>query len=223
MEKLNVIITGATGMIGEGVLHECLNHDQVESVLVISRTSAGYTHPKLKEIIHSDFFNFSGIEDQLAGYNACYFCLGVTSVGKSEEEYTRFTYDLTIGFAAILAKLNPEMTFCYISGTGTGTDKRQMWAKVKGRTEQDLMNLGFKAVYNFRPSGIQPFLPLKKSQTYYRSYKLLGWLLPLMKRIFPNSVISLRDFAAAMINSSLVGYHSNFIEVSDMKVLAQKL
>ncbi len=223
MDKLRVIITGATGMIGEGVLHECLNHDQVESVLVIGRTKTGYLHSKLKEITHADFFDLSVIENELSGYNACYFCLGVTSIGKTEEEYTRFTYDLTIGFAGILASLNPGMTFCYISGTGTGIAKRQMWAKVKGRTELDLMKLGFKAVYNFRPAGIQPFLPLKRSQTYYRSYKLIGWLLPIVKLFAPNSVISLKDFAAAMINVSIRGYSSNFIEVKDMKLLAQKL
>lgn len=220
MDKLKIVLTGATGMIGEGVLHECLNHELVEKVLVINRKPCGYSHVKLTEIIHPDFFDFSAIEDQLSGYNACYFCLGVTSVGKNEADYTRFTHTLTIGFAETLVKMNPDMIFCYISGTGTGIDKRQMWAQVKGKTELDLMKLGFKQVYNFRPAGIQPFLPLKPSQTYYRSYKLFGWLIPVVKIFFPNSAITLKEFAAAMINVSLLGYQSNFIEVKDMKVLA---
>lgn len=222
MDKLRVIITGATGMVGEGVLHECLQHSHVEKVLVIGRSTCGYSHPKLTEILHADFFDFTSIEDQLSGYNACYFCLGVTSVGKNEADYTKFTYTLTIGFATILAKLNPEMTFCYISGAGTGMEKRQMWARVKGKTENDLMQLGFKAVYNFRPAGIKPFLPLKPSQTYYKSYKYFGWLLPVVKLFFPNAIITLKTFAAAMINSSLVHNSKSILEVKDIKRMAKE-
>lgn len=223
MDKLKVIITGATGMVGEGVLYECLHHPEVEKVLVISRKSCGYSHPKLTEIIHGNFQDFSSISDSLKGYNACYFCLGVTSVGKSEAEYTKLTYTMTLGFATILASLNPEMTFCYISGAGTDSSEkgRSMWARVKGKTENDLFKLPFKQVYNFRPGGIKPFLPLRQTQTYYKTYKYLGWLFSLMKVVTPNLVITMKELAAAMINASLVGYSKNILEMKDMKALAK--
>jgi uncharacterized protein YbjT (DUF2867 family) len=223
MSKLKVIITGATGMIGEGVLYECLNHPDIDSVLVITRSSTGYSHPKLTEIIHNDFSNISSLGNRLKGYNACYFCLGVTSVGKNEAYYTRLTYTLTLNFAKTLAEYNPEMTFCYISGAGTdSTEKgRTMWARVKGKTENELMKLPFKQVYNFRPGGIEPFLPLRPTQTYYKTYKYLKVVFVLMKLIAPGMVITLKDLAAAMINSTLVGYHTNVLEMKDMKVLAK--
>jgi len=223
MNKLKVIITGATGMVGEGVLFECLHYPEVEGVLVITRKSCGYLHPKLTEIIHSDFLDISSLSDRLTGYNACYFCLGVTSLGKNEAEYTSLTYTLTLNFATTLATLNPDMAFCYISGANTdSTEKGQtMWARVKGKTENDLMKLPFKQVYNFRPGGIEPFLPLKPSQTYYKTYKYLGWLFSLMKVIAPNLVITLKDLAAAMINASLTGYPKNILEMKDMKLLAK--
>ena len=223
MSKLKVIITGATGMIGEGVLYECLHHPEVERVLVITRSSTGYSHPKLTEIIHNDFSDISSLGDRLNGYNACYFCLGVTSVGRNETDYTRLTYTLTLNFAKTLAGHNPEMTFCYISGAGTdSTEKgRTMWARVKGKTENDLMKLPFKQVYNFRPGGIEPFLPLRPTQTYYKTYKYLKTIFVLMKLIAPGMVITLKDLAAAMINSTLIGYHTNVLEMKDMKVLAK--
>ena len=222
MNKLKVIITGATGMVGEGVLYECLHHADIEKVLVITRNSCGYSHPKLTEIIHSDFSDISSLSDRLTGYNACYFCLGVTSLGKNEAVYTKLTYTLTMNFATTLAALNPEMTFCYISGAGTdsSTKGRTMWARVKGKTENDLMKLPFKQVYNFRPAGIIPFLPLKPSQTFYKTYRYVGWLLWVMKVITPNYVIGLKDLAAAMINSSITGYSKNILEVKDIKNLA---
>ena len=223
MNKLNVIITGATGMIGEGVLYECLNHPEVERVLVITRNSTGYTHPKLTEIIHQDLSDISSLGDLLNGYNACYFCLGVTAVGKNEADYTRLTYTLTLNFAKTLAEHNPEMTFCYISGAGTDNTEngRTMWARVKGRTENDLMRLPFRKVYNFRPGGIEPFLPLRPTQTYYKTYKYLKPIFVLMKWIAPGMIISLKDLAAAMINSTVVGYHTNVLEMKDMKILAK--
>lgn len=223
MNKLKVIITGATGMIGEGVLYECLNHPEVEKVLVITRTSCGYSHPKLTEIIHGDFFDISPLKERISGYNACYFCLGVTAIGKNEAEYTRLTYTLTLGFAQILASQNPDMTFCYISGAGTDSAEkgRAMWARVKGKTENDLMKLPFRQVYNFRPGGIEPFLPLKPTQTYYKTYKYLKWLFSIVKVLAPNAVITLKDLAAAMINASLVGYQKNILEMKDMKILAK--
>lgn len=223
MDKLRVIITGATGMVGEGVLYQCLNHPEVEKVLVITRHSCGYTHPKLTEIIFSDFSDFSTLNDRISGYNSCYFCLGVTSLGKKEAEYTRLTYALTLNFAATLAKLNPDMTFCYVSGAGTDSSEkgRTMWARIKGKTENDLMKLPFKKVYNFRPAGIRPFLPLRPSQTFYKTYKYVAWLFPVLEVISPNLVINLTDLAIAMINSSLTGYSKNILEVKDIKCLAK--
>jgi uncharacterized protein YbjT (DUF2867 family) len=152
-KPIKVIITGATGMVGEGVLHECLNHPMVEEVLIVNRKPFGMEHPKLKEIIHADFFDISPIRDQVKGYDACFFCLGVSSVGLKEDEYYRLTHTLTLNFATILAAANPNMTFEYISGAGTDkTEKgRSMWARVKGKTENDLAKLPFKKVYNFRP------------------------------------------------------------------------
>ena len=144
--KIRTIITGATGMVGEGVLHECLQHADVEKVLVINRKPCGVKHPKLTEIIHSNFLDFSPIEAQLKGYNACYCCLGVSSVGMKEPEYTRFTYDLTMHVAKTLIRQNPDMTFIYVSGSGTDSSEKGnlMWARVKGKTENDLFKLGFK-------------------------------------------------------------------------------
>jgi len=210
-------------MVGEGVLYECLNHPEVEKVLVITRKSCGYSHPKLTEIIHEDFLDVSSQSDRLTGYNACYFCLGVTSLGKNEVEYTRLTYTLTLNFATTLASLNPEMTFCYISGAGTdSTEKgRTMWARVKGKTENDLMKLPFRQVYNFRPGLIEPFLPLRPTQTFYKTYKYLKWMVLIMKVIAPKYIISLKDLAAAMINASLIGYPATILEIKDMKLLVK--
>ncbi len=224
MNKLKVIITGATGMIGEGVLYQCLQHESIEKVLVLTRTTCGYKHPKLTEIIHSDFLDISSLSDELKGYNACFFCLGISSVGKSEKEYTRLTYTLTLNFASTLTTLNPDMTFCYISGTGTdSTEKgRTMWARVKGKTENDLMKLPFKRVFNFRPAGIMPFLPLKPSQAFYKPYKYAGWLLYVMRWIAPRYIVKLQDFATAMINAALIGYPKNILEVNDIKQLAKR-
>ena len=162
MKKLKIIITGSTGMVGEGVLHECLHHPDVESVLVINRKTCGVTHPKLTEILHPDFLDMTGLTELVAGYNACFFCLGVSSVGMKQPEYTRITYTLTMNFATLLAGKNPDMTFCYISGAGTANSEKgkMMWARVKGKTENDLMKLPFSQVYNFRPAGIVPFLKL---------------------------------------------------------------
>lgn len=223
MNKLKVIITGATGMVGEGVLFECLHHDELEKVLVITRTSCGYLHPKLTEIIHSNFSDISSLSDRLTGYNACYFCIGVTSLGKSEAEYAKLTYSLTLDFAGTLATLNPDMTFCFISGANTDSTEKgsTMWARVKGKTENDLMKLPFKQVYNFRLGGIEPFLPLKPSQTYYKTYKYLKWIFSIMKVISPKYIITLKDLAAAMINASLIGYSKNILEMKDMKILAK--
>lgn len=219
--KLKAILTGATGMVGEGVLHECLQHDEVEQVLVVGRKPCGITHPKLKEIILPDLYNLSVIEDQLTGYHACFFCLGISSVGKKEPEFYKITYKLTMNFAATLSKYNSGMTFCYISGAGTdSTEKgRMMWARVKGKTENDLMKLPFKKVYNFRPGVIKPTKGLKNTLKFYN---YLGWLIPIIKLVAPGSVSSLKELGIAMINAAGKGYEKQVLEVKDIVVLAKK-
>ena len=219
--KIKAIITGVTGMVGEGVLHECLNHSEVESVLVISRKPCGVKHEKLKEIIHKDFSDLSSIEDQLAGYNACYFCAGVSSVGKKEDEYKRITYDLTLNFAHTLVKLNPDMTFCYVSGVGTdSTEKgRSMWARVKGKTENDLLKLPFKATYMFRPGYIQPTKGLKNT---YKTYKLFAPFYPLIKLLFSQYATTLKEIGLTMINVTLYGSDKKVLECRDIVLQSKR-
>ncbi len=151
--KIKAVLFGATGMVGEGVLHECLKHPDVESVLVVNRRSCGVRHEKLSEIIHTNFHDFSDIEHRLSGYNAGFFCMGVSSIRMKEDDYRHVTYDLTIHVADTLLRQNPEMTFCYVSGSGTDSSEkgRVMWARVKGKTENDLMRMSFKSAYMFRP------------------------------------------------------------------------
>ena len=220
-KKIKVIVTGATGMVGEGVMHECLLNSQVEHILIVNRKPSGFTHPKLKEIIHADFFDLSTIADQLAGYDACYFCLGVSSVGMKELEYYKLTYTLTINFAETLVKQNANMEFCYISGASTdGTEKgNSMWARVKGKTENDLMKLPFKSVYNFRPGGMKPTKGLKNTLPYY---KYFIWLYPVMRKFFPKTVSTLAELGQAMINSTLIGYDKHVLEVLDIVKLAHE-
>src|ERR1700744_2575959 len=217
--KIKAIITGTTGMVGEGVLHECLQHPMVEAVLIVNRKPLGVEHPKLKEIIHKDFFDISSIEDQLKGYNACFFCLGVSSVGMKEPEYYKLTYTLTMGFAETLAKLNPDMTFEYISGASTDSTEngRLMWARVKGKTENDLAKLPFKQEYNFRPGYMHPTPGLKNTNKYY---KYITWLYPILRRLTPNSVSKLSELGLAMINAAVYGYDKQILEVKDINQLA---
>lgn len=217
--KIKAIITGATGMVGEGVLHVCLNHPEVESILVINRKPCNQVHPKLKEIIHTDFMDLSKIESQLSGYNACYFCAGVSSVGKKEGEYKHITYDLTMNFAKTVAQLNPGLIFCYVSGTGTdSTEKGKiMWARIKGKTENDLMRLPFKSAYMFRPGYIQPITGLNNS---YKIYKLIAPLFPVWKFLFPNFVVRLEEIGLAMIKCALNGSDKKILECRDIKNLS---
>jgi uncharacterized protein YbjT (DUF2867 family) len=218
--KIKAIVFGATGMVGEGVLHECLHHPDVQSVLVVSRRPCNVHHPKLKELVHSDFFDYAAIEKDLKDYNACYFCLGVTSVGKNEQEYTRLTYDLTMQAARTLSRLNPSMTFCYVSGAGTDSTElgRIMWARVKGKTENDLMKFPFKAVYAFRPGFIKPIQGLKNA---YGISKVLGKAYPVLKALFPKYVCTLEDLGRAMIRVTLTGYSKRVLENKDIAELAK--
>lgn len=209
-------------MVGEGVMHECLQHPLITEVLVINRKPCGVAHPKLKEVLHSDFFDLSPVAAQLQGYDACYFCLGVSSVGMKEEEYFRMTYTLTMHMAQTLSSGTPGMIFCYVSGGGTDSSEkgRLMWARVKGKTENDLMKLPFRQVYNFRPGYMHPTPGLKNTLPYY---KYITWLYPVFKVLFPGTVSTLADLGRAMIAVSLNGYSRTILEVKDIKILSKSL
>jgi len=203
-------------MVGEGVLHQCLSHPDVEQVLVINRRPCGVSHPRLREILHTNFFNLSPIESQLVHYQACFFCLGVSSVGMREGEYSRITHDLTLYVAGLLSRLNPEMVFCYVSGEGTDHTERGriMWARVKGKTENDLLGLPFKNAYMFRPGYIHPIKGLKNTHKYYQA---LSWLYPVLRRFFPQHATSLKELGMAMIHSVNRGYDKPILENKDIE------
>lgn len=213
----NVIITGTTGMVGEGVLIRCLNSTEIDSVLVINRKPCGYTHPKLKEIIHLDFFNFAPIEAQLSGYNACFFCLGITSVGADDDTYYKMTYTLTMHIAETLSKLNKDMTFCYVSGGGTNADGRLKWQKVKGKTENDLMKLPFEQVFNFRPGFIKP---INEQRYAHKFYKYINWMFPIGRAISPNGFCTMTELGDAMINTLSHNNERRVLEGKDIIALA---
>lgn len=216
--KIKAIITGTTGMVGEGVLLECLNNPDVEQVLIISRKPGGFSHPKLQEIIHKDFFNLEAIESKLAGYNACFFCLGTSSVGLSKEEYKHITYDLTVNVGKTLAKLNPEMTFCYLTGAGTDSSEqgRVAWARVKGATENALMRL-FKKSYMFRPGFMKATAGQKNVKGYY---KYIAWTYTLGRSLYPAGFCTLQEVALAMIHVAGKGSSKQILEVKDIVALA---
>lgn len=218
---INAIIFGTTGMVGEGVLHQCLDHPEVASVLIVNRRPYGLQHKKLKEIIHKDFHDLSPIKDQLSGYNACFFCMGVSSVGMKEEDYRKTTYDLTMNVATTLIELNKGMTFTYVSGAGTDSSEkgRIMWARVKGKTENDLLKMPFKAAYMFRPGYIHPMPGMKNT---LKAYKYLGFLYPLFKILFPNSVCSLSDIGTSMIRVCTHGYSKKVLECKDITLLGKQ-
>ena len=217
---MKVIITGTTGMVGEGVMLECLEHRDVEEVLSVSRRPYGASLPKLKECIVPDFMQLDGVADQLRGYDACFFCAGVSSVGKSKPEYTRITYDTTLHFAETVARVNPGVVFTYVSGMGTdSTEKgRMMWARVKGRTENALTRVGFRAEYNFRP-GFMRAMPGQRNLP--GSYKALGWLYPVLRVVMPMYVSTLEDVGRAMIRCVVTGYPKTVLEIRDINQLAR--
>jgi len=221
---MKAIITGSTGMVGKGVLLECLDHESVSEVLVIGRNPVNVKHPKLKELIHKDFSDFSKATAQLKGYDACFFCMGVSSVGMKEADYKHLTYDLTLALARELVQLNPKMTFNYVSGVGTdSTEKgRTMWARVKGKTENDLLSLGFKQAFMFRPGMIIPLRGIKsRTKIYQFMYDYFMWLVKLMKFFSPNSVITTTQLGLAMINSVLKSYPENILHPKDILELSK--
>lgn len=221
--KKRVIITGATGMVGKGVLLECLDHNSINEVLVLGRSPLNIKHPKLKELIHADFTDLTIISNQLSGYDACFFCLGISAAGMKEDEYKRVTYDFTLSLAKTLYKINPEMTFTYVSGEGTDSTEKgsSMWARVKGKTENDLLKLGFKQAFMFRPGAIIPLRGIKsKTKGYQFMYDYFMWMVKLIKFIAPNSVINTTQVGLAMINSMLKGYNKNILHAKDIIILA---
>jgi hypothetical protein len=205
-------------MVGEGVLLECLKHSGVDQVLVINRKPGGVSHAKLREIIHNDFFDLRPIEQQLTGLDACFFCLGVSSVGMSKEEYRHITYDLTLNVAQLLAKLNPATTFCYVTGAGTDSSEQGnvAWARVKGATENALLRL-FKRAYMFRPGFMKATQGQKNVKSYY---KFIAWLYPIGRSVYPAGFCALEEVGLAMIKAAINGYPKQLLEVKDIVALA---
>ncbi len=214
---MKVIITGATGMVGEGVLLECLENKEVTEVLSISRKPCGITHPKMKELLVPDFTKLSDFKSEILGYDACFFCAGISSVGMSQEKFTYITYDTTLAFAKALLEVNKNMTFIYVSGASTdSTEKgRVMWARVKGKTENDLAKLGFKKQFNFRPGGMQAF----KGQIHAKkSYIVIANIL---KFIIPSKILNLSEVGKAMIHAVQRYGIKNILEIKDIRELSK--
>lgn len=221
---MNVILLGATGMIGQGVLRECLLDPEVQSVLAIGRRATAVQHEKLHEIMRTDFSDFSAIEGELSGYDACLFCLGVSSAGMSEQEYSRVTYDVTMAAARILVKQNPGMTFIYVSGAGTDSTERgrMMWARVKGKTENALLELPFKAAYMFRPGYIQPLHGSASSTRLTRVLcAAMRPLYPMWKTLFPKYVTTTEQLGLAMIHVAKHGAPKRILENRDLPGLVR--
>ena len=224
MEQKKVLITGASGMVGKGVLLECLDHPSINEVLVIGRNPIGIEHPKLKELIHKDFTDYSNIKDQLSGVDACFFCLGISSVGIKEPDYKRITYDFTLALAKTLFDINPQLTFNYVSGAGTGSSEkgRVMWVRVKGKTENDLLSFGFKQAFMFRPGIIIPLKGIKsRTKSYQFMYDYFMWLVKCIKAIAPNSVVNTTQIGLAMINSMTSDYPQKILDPKDIIALSE--
>jgi uncharacterized protein YbjT (DUF2867 family) len=218
---MNVLLFGATGMVGQGVLRECLLDPDVQ-LQTIGRSATGIQNAKLRELVHADMFDYSAIEPQLSGFDACFFCLGVTSAGKQEPEYRRLTYDLTMAAAQVLARLNPQMTFIYVSGAGTDSTEqgRMMWARVKGATENALFRLPFKAAYAFRPGLIQPLHGIRSRTALYQLFLMIFKpALSLARRKFPNDVLNTEDIGQAMLIAARRGAPKKALEVRDIRAL----
>ena len=219
---MKVILFGATGMVGQGVLRECLLDADVESVLVIGRSPTGQRHAKLREIVHDDFLDYSAIESELRGYDACFFCLGVSSVGMNAERYRHLTYDITLAAARTLARLNPQLVFVYVTGRGTDSSEKGslMWARVKGKTENDLLKLPFRAAYMFRPAGIQPLHGIRSKTAWVQAiYVVAAPLLSLLNRVAPKYMTTTEQVGRAMIKVAHDGFARPVLESQDINSL----
>jgi len=221
--KIKAIITGTTGMVGKGVLLECLESNDVEAVLVINRKPLGMQHPKLKEVIHKDFFDLGPVKSQLQGYNCCFFCLGVSSAGMNEADFTHLTYDLTLTFAKAFIEQNPGSVFTYVSGAGTDSSEKgsTMWARVKGRTENAILALPFKAAYMFRPGFIEPMKGIKSSTKLYNALYIVLWPFFPLFRAFPKIATDSVKVGKAMINVALRGYDKKHLECADINLISK--
>ena len=220
---MRVLLFGATGMVGQGVLIECLQAADVSLVQSVGRTALNQQHPKLRDVVHQDLLDYRAIEPQLEGFDACFFCLGVTSAGKTEADYSHLTYDITLAAATTLARLNPQMTFVYVSGAGTdSTEKgRSMWARVKGRTENALLKLPFKAAYMFRPGIIQPLRGVRsKTSSYQIFYSLTRPLLPLLRSLMPSTILTTEVMGQTMLAVARHGASKPILEAADVNAIA---
>lgn len=218
-----VVITGSTGMVGRGVLLECLQHPDIEKVLLINRTSLGMEHAKLQEVVLNDFQDFRPIAESMSGFDTCFFCLGVSSVGLSEDQYARITYDITINFAKVFLEQSPNSTFIYVSGTGTDSTETSstMWKRVKGKTENALLAMDFNRAYMMRPGYIQPMKGVKsKTALYDAVYQFAGIIYPILS-LFPNGATTSVNVGKAMINLLSVDYHGKWLENDDINSVAQ--
>ena len=219
---MKVVLFGATGMVGQGVLRECVLDPDVKEVLVVGRTPIERSHPKIHEIVHKDLYDLSPIASQLTGYDACFFCLGVSSVGMNEADYTKITHDLTLAVARVLAQQNPQMVFLYISGAGTDSTERgkSMWARVKGRTENELLREPFRAAYMLRPGYIQPMHGVKSKTPLYRAfYVVLSWLYPLIRLVARKYAITTEDLGRGMVKIAKSGAPKRILENSDIEAI----
>jgi uncharacterized protein YbjT (DUF2867 family) len=221
---MNVMLFGATGMVGQGVMRECLLDPEVHLLQTVGRTATGAQHPKLRETVHNDFWHYESLEAQLSGFHACFFCLGVTSSGMTEENYQGVTYGITLAAAEALSRLNPQMTFIYVSGSGTDTSERgrSMWARVKGKTENALLRLPFKGAYMFRPGIIQPLHGIKSSTPLYNVFYTLGKpLLPLLRLVIPDQILTTEQIGRAMLAVAKHGFPKQILEIKDIQAASK--
>jgi uncharacterized protein YbjT (DUF2867 family) len=223
---MNIVLFGATGMVGQGVLRECLLDPEVQLTQTVGRSATGVPHPRLREIVHADLWQCQSIESDLSGFDACFFCLGASAGGLSETEYKRITYDITVAAADVLCRLNPKMTFIYVSGAGTDSSERGkiMWARIKGKTENALLKMPFAAVYMFRPGMIQPLDGIQSKTKMYRVfYKLAKPVMSLLRSAFPNRVVTTKQIGQAMLNVARNGYPKQILESKDIHAAALRL
>ena len=219
--KINVIITGSTGMVGEGVTNVCINDPRIAQILLINRRKSGFEHQKIKELVLADLRDLSRFEDELRGFDACFYCLGVSSVGMNKSMYYTITYELTLSIAKLLSRFNQNMKFIYVSGAGTDSTEKHVgsWSAVKGKTENDLMKLSFNKVYGYRPGFLKP---MKGSKYSHKYYKYIVWIFPIGKKILPDYFNTLEELGKSMINIVFYDFTKTIVKGKDIKLLAEQ-